>query len=353
MAQTILFSKKERLNEYKKPLSKRLKEKFRIFNTSPDKVVSQMMSRGIVKTIIYILLTIGAIVTVFPFYWMLVTALNPATKLQAGMPIYWGCDFEFENFLKAWNLNAIKVSGSGDTLTYIDVIAQIPNLDPSKMTINLGMWFTNTLLTVIINTVLTVLTTILAAFAIAKLKFFGRSKIFGVLLITMMLPGEVLTIQNLVTMNRLHWNNTYAGIIAPFISSVFYIFLLVQLFTSIPDSLYKAARVDGCGDWKFLWRVLVPMSTNTLATISVLNAIASWNSFLWPSLIVTDPTVQVLSVGLYNYTSAATSATTGNVYPAPNYVMAASVITILPMFIVYLLLRKQIIAGVSRSGTKG
>lgn len=352
MAQTILFSKKNRVDNIKKPARLRIREALKIFNTSPDKVVSQMMSRGVAKTLIYILLTIGAIITIFPFYWMLVTALNPATKLQAGMEIYWGCDFQFENFLKAWNLQAIKVSGSGDSLTYIDVMAEIPNLDPTKTTVNLGMWFTNTLLTVIINTVLTVLTTILAAFAIAKLKFFGRSKIFGVLLITMMLPGEVLTIQNLVTMNRLQWNNSYAGIIAPFISSVFYIFLLVQLFTSIPDSLYKAARVDGCGDWKFLWRVLVPMSTNTLATISVLNAIASWNSFLWPSLIVTDPTIQVLSVGLYNYTQAATS-TSANVYPAPNYVMAASVITILPMFVVYLLLRKQIIAGVSRSGTKG
>lgn len=344
MAQTIIFSKKSRADVKKKPIKYRIKDTFTLFNHSDDKVVSQVMLRIVSKIIIYLLLTLGALITVFPFYWMLATALNPAEKLQAGMPIYFGIDWNFENFINAWNLQVIKISGN----QHINADAAI--VQTAGKDLNLGMWFTNTLITVAINTILTVLTTILAAYAIAKLKFVGRSKIFGLLLITMMLPGEILTIQNLVTMNKLGWQNSYAGIIAPFISSVFYIFLLVQLFTSIPDSLYKAARVDGCGDWKFLWRVMVPMSTNTLATVSVLNAIASWNSFLWPSLIVTDPTIQVLSVGLYEYTAAASST---EVYPAPNYVMAASVITILPMFIVYLLLRKQIIAGVSRSGTKG
>ncbi len=344
MAQQIIFSKRQRADRIKKPLKYRIKDTLSVFNKSDDKVVSQVMMQIFSKVIIYLLLTFGALITIFPFYWMLATALNPAQKLQAGMPVYFGVDWQFENFLHAWNLQIIKFNGND----YVNQPA--PIITQGNKALNLGMWFTNTIITVVINTVLTVLTTILAAYAIAKLKFVGRSKIFGALLITMMLPGEILTIQNLVTMNKLGWQNSYAGIIAPFISSVFYIFLLVQLFTSIPDSLYKAARVDGCGDWKFLWRVMVPMSTNTLATVSVLNAIASWNSFLWPSLIVTDPTIQVLSVGLYDYTAAA-SAT--DVYSAPNYIMAASVITILPMFIVYLLLRKQIIAGVSRSGTKG
>ncbi len=346
MARTIIFSKKTRADVAKKPLKYRIKDTFTLFNKSDDKVAAQVMLRIVSKIIIYLLLTFGALITIFPFYWMLATALNPADKLQAGMPVYFGIDWNFKNFIDAWNLQIIKKSGDG---SFVIIDATISGTSSAK-DLNLGMWFTNTIITVAINTVLTVLTTILAAYAIAKLKFVGRSKIFGLLLITMMLPGEILTIQNLVTMNKLGWQNSYAGIIAPFITSVFYIFLLVQLFTSIPDSLYKAARVDGCGDWKFLWRVMVPMSTNTLATVSVLNAIASWNSFLWPSLIVNDPAIQVLSVGLYDYTAVASGT---EVYPAPNYIMAASVITILPMFIVYLLLRKQIIAGVSRSGTKG
>lgn len=347
MTQTIIFSKKQQVGRLKKPLGIRIREQLNFFNSSDDKVVAQMMSRGISKVVIYLILIVGAIITIFPFYWMMATALNPAQKLQNGMPTYWGIDWQFENFVHAWNLQIINQSSGGG---YVNAPAPLLNL--AGRSINLGIWFTNTIITVLINTFLTVFTTILAAYAIAKLKFAGRSKIFGALLLTMMLPGEVLTIQNLVTMIKLGWNNTYLAIIAPFISSVFYIFLLVQLFTSIPDSLYKAARVDGCGDWKFLWRVLVPMSTNTLSTISVLNAIASWNAFLWPSLVITDPTIQVISVGLLDYTSAATSPS-GSTYPAPNYVMAASVITILPMFIIYLLLRKQIIAGVSRSGTKG
>ena len=167
---------------------------------------------------------------------------------------------------------------------------------------------------------------------------------------TMMVPGEMILITNIVTIYQLGWTDTFEGIIVPFIALVFYTFLLVQLFKQIPESLYRAARVDGCSDWKFLWRVLVPMSKNTLITIAILDSIGSWNAYLWPYMVNRAPRMYVLSVALYEFTSALTGVTQN---PAPQILMAAAAITIAPMILVYLLLRKQIIAGVTRGGTKG
>lgn len=350
MTRTVILSKKPVVEVKKVPLAERRKKLLTYFNQAPDKVASQMMKKVLFKTFTYLLLAFGCLITIFPFYWMTISSLNRPEVMQAGQPLYWGCDFQFQNFSIAWSLKYYKTIASTSGIAY--ELADGPtSIFPTGTT--LGTYFTNSLIVTIINTVLTVATTLFAAFAISKLKFAGRKNIFTLLLMTMMIPGEMLTVQNIVTMTVLGWTDTYMGIVAPFITSTFYIFLLVQLFQGIPDSLYKAARVDGCGDWKFLWRVLVPMSKNTLATISILNAISTWNSYLWPSLIiVNNKKLTVLAVGLYDYTNLVTGQ--GNQqYPGPNLTMAAAVIAIFPMVIVYLLLRKQILAGVSRSGTKG
>lgn len=347
MAKTIIMSKKPIIEIKKAPLKVRRKNTLDYFNTAPDKVCAEMMRKVIFKAITYLILLFGGILTIFPFYWMLVSSLNLPENMRPGNPLYWGCDWQFSNYLDAWKLQAYYLSG-GD---YSTGFAPLVGLNPETAT--LGMYFKNSLITTVLNTILTVATTLFAAFAISKLKFAGRKHIFSILLMTMMIPGEMLTIQNLVTMKQLNWVDTYIGVVAPFITSTFYIFLLVQLFQGIPDSLYKAARVDGCGDWKFLWRVLVPMSANTISTISILNAISSWNSYLWPSLIIVQKKeLTVLSAGLYDYTAAVTGMSSG-IYPGQNLTMAAAAIAIFPMVIVYLLLRKQILAGVSRSGVKG
>ncbi len=349
-SKTIIVSKKPVHVLKKKPLSVRFHQTTKYFNEAPDKVCSQMMKKVLFKTITYLILLLGGIITIFPFYWMTVSSLNKPEVMQNGMPLFWGCQFQFKNFIDAWNLQSYYLIGGGSS-AYRTGFAPLVGLEEGA---TLGMYFKNSLIVTTINTVLTIATTLFAAFAISKLKFAGRKHVFTILLMTMMIPGEMLTIQNLVTMNNLGWADTYMGIVAPFITSTFYIFLLVQLFQGIPDSLYKAARVDGCGDWKFLWRVLVPMSTNTIATISILNAISTWNSYLWPSLIIIQKKeLTVLSVGLYDYTAAITGVGSSSLYPGPNLTMAAAVIAIFPMIIVYLLLRKQILAGVSRSGTKG
>jgi multiple sugar transport system permease protein len=297
-----------------------------------------------VMPLIYILLTIMAAFMLLPFYWMLITSFKTFIEATAPIPIWWinPSNWQWENYELAYNL-MIRVDGN---------IKNVPQFMDHvlKRYVNFGDFFFNTVFSTLINTILTLITVILGAFAVARVNFAGKKVIFAIMIATMMVPGEMILITNIVTIYQLNWTDTFEGIIMPFIASVFYTFLLVQLFRQIPDSLYKAARVDGCSDWKFLWRVLVPMSKNTLITIAILDSIGSWNAYLWPYMVNRAPRMYVLSVALYEFTSALTGVTQT---PAPQILMAAAAITIAPMILVYLLLRKQIIAGVTRGGTKG
>ncbi|HHU28130.1 TPA: carbohydrate ABC transporter permease [bacterium] len=297
-----------------------------------------------VMPLIYILLTIMAAFMLLPFYWMLITSFKTFIEATAPIPIWWinPSTWQWENYELAYNL-MIRVGGNIENVPqFMDHVL--------KRYVNFGDFFFNTVFSTLINTILTLITVILGAFAVARVNFAGKKVIFAIMIATMMVPGEMILITNIVTIYQLNWTDTFEGIIMPFIASVFYTFLLVQLFRQIPDSLYKAARVDGCSDWKFLWRVLVPMSKNTLITIAILDSIGSWNAYLWPYMVNRAPRMYVLSVALYEFTSALTGVTQT---PAPQILMAAAAITIAPMILVYLLLRKQIIAGVTRGGTKG
>ena len=297
-----------------------------------------------VMPLIYILLTIMAAFMLLPFYWMLITSFKTFIEATAPIPIWWinPSTWQWENYELAYHL-MFRVGGN---------IKNVPQFMDHvlKRYVNFGDFFFNTVFSTLINTILTLITVILGAFAVARVNFAGKKVIFAIMIATMMVPGEMILITNIVTIYQLNWTDTFEGIIMPFIASVFYTFLLVQLFRQIPDSLYKAARVDGCSDWKFLWRVLVPMSKNTLITIAILDSIGSWNAYLWPYMVNRAPRMYVLSVALYEFTSALTGVTQT---PAPQILMAAAAITIAPMILVYLLLRKQIIAGVTRGGTKG
>lgn len=297
-----------------------------------------------VMPLIYILLTIMAAFMLLPFYWMLITSFKTFIEATAPIPIWWinPSTWQWENYELAYNL-MIRIGGNIENVPqFMDHVL--------KRYVNFGDFFFNTVFSTLINTILTLITVILGAFAVARVNFAGKKVIFAIMIATMMVPGEMILITNIVTIYQLNWTDTFEGIIMPFIASVFYTFLLVQLFRQIPDSLYKAARVDGCSDWKFLWRVLVPMSKNTLITIAILDSIGSWNAYLWPYMVNRAPRMYVLSVALYEFTSALTGVTQT---PAPQILMAAAAITIAPMILVYLLLRKQIIAGVTRGGTKG
>jgi ABC-type glycerol-3-phosphate transport system permease component len=209
----------------------------------------------------------------------------------------------------------------------------------------------NTLFVGILSMLGTVTTTILAAFAFSRLDFKGREFIFSILLMTMMIPGELYTITNFITVTKLNWYNTYFALIFPFMTSVFYIFFLRQSFKQIPDTLYRAAQVDGCGDFKYLTRVMIPIAKPTITTITILSAIGAWDAYIWPQLVAPDRSMWLISVALRG--TSFVVGTGSDARPVYNLQLAATALVTVPLLIVFFSLKKYIIAGVGRSGTKG
>ena len=233
----------------------------------------------------------------------------------------------------------------------------VPTLFPKKIilynyvdafnTANLGRLFLNTMYVGIVSTLLSLVITVLSAFAFARLEFKGKNTLFAALLATMMIPGELFTITNFVTIYNFGWENTFTVLIVPFLVSVFYIYLLKQNFMQIPNELYLAAKVDGTTDLKYLWKVMIPLALPTLISITILKMMGAWNSYVWPRLVANDEAHRLITNGLRN----AFTESTGDVnYPVQ---MAAVAIVSLPLFLVFVFLRKYIMKGVSRSGIKG
>ena len=279
--------------------------------------VHQKAAKTIAMFFIYAFLIIMALIVLFPFYWMIISSLKTLTEYRLSVPTLWPRQIMFSNYAEAFTAA------------------------------NLGRLFMNTLFVGVVSTLLSLVITVLSAFAFARLEFKGRDTMFGLLLATMMIPGELFTITNYTTITNLGWMNTYKVLIIPFLVSVFYIFLLRQNFLQIPNELYLAAKVDGTSDIKYLWKVMVPLSLPTLISITILKMMGAWNSYIWPRLVANDAAHQMITNGLRN----AFTDTTGDVnYPVQ---MAAVAIVSFPLFLVFVFLRKYIMAGVSRSGIKG
>ena len=267
------------------------------------------------KFFLYLFLILGAVIMVFPFYWMITGAFKTSIEIQMIPPVWLPTHFNLDNFKEALRMAPF------------------------------ARYFLNSLIAMVSCVTLCTFTTILGAFAFSKLNFPGRHIIFGLLLGLMMVPFEMIVITNYRTIIDLGIYNTILALIVPFTSSIFYMYILKGFFDSVPDSLYQAARVDGCSNWKYLWRVLVPIAKPSLVTIILLNAIASWNSFLWPMLAVSDRELRTLPFGLYAFVSEGGAKT--------ELMMAASTMIVIPMIILFLFARKQIVNGVSRGGLKG
>ncbi len=271
----------------------------------------------LVKVLVYAFLTIMAIIILFPFYWMINSSLKSIEEYRLNIPTFWPHKLVFDNYPKAFT------------------------------TANLGRLFLNTLYVGIVSTILSLVITVLSAFAFARLEFKGKNAMFAFLMATMMIPGELFTITNYATVNSFNWIDTYIVLIVPFLVSVFYIYLLRQNFLQIPNELYLAAKVDGTSDIKYLWKVMVPLSLPTLISITILKMMGAWNSYIWPRLVTKDDAHKLVTNGLRN----AFTASTGDVdYPVQ---MAAVALVSLPLFMVFIFLRKYIMKGVSRSGIKG
>ena len=284
-----------------------------------DKVSKkQKIVKIIVQVLLYAFLGIMAVVVLFPFYWMLISSVKSITEYNQSVPTLFPMEIHLENYVKAFN------------------------------TANLGTLFKNTVYVGVVSTVLSLVITVLSAFAFARLEFKGKNALFGMLLATMMIPGELFTITNYQTVNTFGWMNTYTVLIVPFLVSVFYIYLLRQNFMQIPNELYLAAKVDGTSDLKYLWKVMIPLSLPTLISITILKMMGAWNSYVWPRLVANREDMRLITNGLRNaFTDQGTNMTD---YPTQ---MAAVAIVSLPLFLVFVFLRKYIMKGVSRSGIKG
>ena len=271
----------------------------------------------LVKSGTYLFLGVMALIVLFPFYWMIISSLKTLDEYRWSVPTFWPKTIMFGNYANAFT------------------------------TANLGRLFLNTMYVGIVSTILSLVITVLTAFAFARLEFKGKDVLFGALLATMMIPGELFTITNYATVTNFGWINTYTVLIVPFLVSVFYIYLLRQNFMQIPNELYLAAKVDGTSDLKYLWKVMIPLALPTLISITILKMMGAWNSYIWPRLVANDDAHAMITNGLRN----AFTDTTGDVnYPVQ---MAAVAIVSAPLFLVFIFLRKYIMAGVSRSGIKG
>ena len=270
------------------------------------------------RVITYALLGLWALIVLFPFYWMLLTSVKSYSAYNAEyIPSFFTLSPTLQNYVDAFT------------------------------TVNLARYFVNTVIFTLATTAIMMIVIIFAAYAFARLDFPGRDLVFGLFLSLMMIPAELVVITNFVTITNWGMRNTFWGLILPSVTSVFYIYLLKENFEQIPEELYKAAKVDGTSDLKYLFKVMLPISQPSVVTIVILKVIECWNSYVWPRLITDDETRFLVSNGIQEIRE--------NGFGRENIpaMMAAVVVISVPLIILFLIFRKKIMAGVSRGGTKG
>jgi len=330
-----------------------------------QKVASgQKVAKVFGQILVYTFLGIMALIVLFPFYFMIISSLKSLEEYRLAVPTLIPQSWKFQNYT--------------DILIPFDVaeangwVGTIVSTDAATNDFDLFTLFRNTMFVGIVSTILSLVITVLSAFAFARLNFKGKNALFAALLGTMMIPGELFTITNYATvMTKGGWfpkffnglgnmfglfgpdfripfvDSSFAALIVPFLVSVFYIYLLRQNFLQIPNELYLAAKVDGTSDLKYLWKVMIPLALPTIISITILKMMGAWNSYMWPRLVANDDAHRLITNGLRN----AFNDVSGNTdYPRQ---MAAVALVSLPLFLVFIFFRKYIMKGVSRSGIKG
>ncbi len=273
-------------------------------------------ARNIARSVgIYTLVMLGSTVMVFPFLWMILSALKTASEVASTPPTFWPMAPTLDNFVGVFE------------------------------TVPFAQYMVNSLVIAFISVVVTQFTSILAAYGFSVLRFPGSDLVFSIIIAFMVVPFELLIITNYATISKLGLIDTLPALILPFVVSAFYTFIIRNTFRSIPKGLYWSARIDGASNWRYLWKVLVPVSKSTLVTTALLNAIASWNAFIWPLLVTNTTTNRTIPLGLYAFITDA-----GVRY---EMLMAASTLAVLPMLILFALASNQIVQGIARGGLKG
>ena len=278
----------------------------------------EKMLSGCNTGVVYLVLTIWALIVLFPFYWMLLSSVKSYSAYNSeAVPKFFTLTPTFQN--------------------YIDAFTAVP----------LARYFGNTFLFTVATTAIMLVVIVLAAFAFARLEFAGKRLTFAFFLSLMMIPNELVIITNFVTITNLGLRNTFTGLVLPSVTSIFYIYLLKENFEQIPEELYRAAKVDGTSDLKYLMKVMLPISKPTGVTIVILKVIECWNSYVWPRLITDDPKYYLVSNGIQEIRE--------NGFGRENVpaMMAAVVVVSVPLILLFLVFHKKIMEGVSRGGTKG
>lgn len=321
-----LFTKKEKTHEVISSDEYSLSIKRSIRRQTTSKVLRLALT--------YLFLVVVAVVIIIPFYWMVVTSLKDFTSASSISP---------EFFIKVTQMNWVN---------YKVVLEEL----------EFGLYIRNTVIVALFSTLGTVITTILSAYAFARIEFKGREFLFSLLIMTMMIPGELYIITNIITVGKhgFGWvgmpegqNDYFIAMILPFVTSISYIFFLRQSFKQVPESLYKAARVDGCSDFKFLTRIMVPIASPTIFTITLLNIFGSWNAYIWPRIITGIGGQEGKQYWLISNALRDTSFVLDNGRAMYNLQIAASALVTVPLLIVFFMFRKYIMNGIGRSGTKG
>ena len=284
-----------------------------------EKKQKQTLRRGrLLKGLTYFFLTIWALIVLFPFYWMILTSVKSYGSYNAEhVPAFFTLSPTLQNYRDAFT------------------------------TVPLVGYLLNTLIFALATTAIMVVGSTLAAYAFARLDFRGKNLVFTLFLALMMIPSELVVITNFVTITNMDLRNTFPGLILPSVTSVFYIYLLKENFEQVPDELYRAAKVDGTSDLKYLWKVMIPICRPTIVTIIILKIIECWNSYVWPRLITDDPSYYLVSNGIQEIRE--------NGFGRENIpaMMAAVVVISVPLIILFLVFRRKIMAGVSQGGIKG
>lgn len=272
----------------------------------------------------YGFLTILALFILIPFYWMIVTALKSNATIEfeqiSGQLGFFPTEVTFDNFIIVFGRSA---------------------------QVNFARYYLNTIFVALASTGITIITTVLGAFAFARLNFKGKEALFTLLLATMMIPGEMMVITNYQTISVLQWRDTFMALIFPFSVSVFYMFYLRQTFQQIPNELYLASKVDGYGDFAYLWKVMIPIALPSIVTVIILEIMGSWNAYIWPQLVTESDSMLLVANGLMSIFQSSEFAQWNNIK------LAASVVVTTPLLVFFLIFKKYIMRGVSRSGIKG
>lgn len=291
---------------------------------------------GITKNVfVYIFLTVCAVLAFLPFYWMIISSLKTEMEYRESVPTFFPHTFQWKNYSK------VLTTTSDTEGSFVQILL-------------------NTLTVGFISTSIGVIVTILTAYAFAKMNFKGKNALFALLMATMMIPGEMFTLTNYLTVSSWQWKDTFTVLILPFLVSVYYIYLLRNNFMQIPNSLYQAAKVDGLSDMGYLIKVMVPLTAPTLISITLLKFIGTWNSYIWPNLVNSKSWQMITNWVTRGFTDNIkpymyTNSGGGPLYnePLTTLKMAAVCLVSLPLLILFIFCRKYIMRGVSKSGTKG